>query len=214
MRREFVDLGLEFLNERSLDRLEDFDYSIVGHLKTVRTGKELEDSVLGKFSSDIEVFKGIKVIGDHEPISNQKKFIRGLKDTRDFILLQSDREDLAKPLINEELIDGLYLSFENRDSVISEGMVSLLSQTNIPVLIPFKPIIEQEGYIRSQIIRRMSDEVNKLKECGVSIVITSGANSYWNLRSPRELMSFGYVLGMTLMEAKSALTSKPLNILE
>ena len=214
MSEQYIDVGFKFLNEKSLKTLKDFGYSRIGHLRALDLSADLQSPLFDESKFNVIVDSGFMIVSNKKSISNQEKFIRKMKKYSDFILLQANNNELSKDLIRKELIDGLYLSFKERRSLISEGVVSLLSQNNIPVLIPFEPLLEQVGYVRSHIIRRMKNEVKLFKDKNVPIVITSGASSYWDLRAPRELMSFGKVLGLSLMDAKSSLTFKPLSILE
>lgn len=207
---EFVEAGINFLDSKTIKYLKDFGYSTIGYAREIETGSSQEKG----FQENNDIKVGAKVIPSDAKFSKQKNFLRQVSKENKFTLLKNGYERLNKVAINEELIDGLLLPSDDGNESLDQGTVSLLSQKDIPVLISFNCILKHKGYLRSRVLRRLKNEVKISKENNIPIVITSGSKSFWGIRPPRELISFGEVLGMSKRNSKASITFRPRNIIE
>ncbi|RLI93890.1 MAG: hypothetical protein DRO90_02915, partial [Candidatus Altiarchaeales archaeon] len=92
-----------------------------------------------------------------------------------------------------------------KNSGIDHVIARLLAEKFIAIEFNFFEILNSSGMRRSQILGRMQQNVRLARKYNVPIIITSGAIDKYDLRSPRDLMSFGKLIGMTDLEAKSSI---------
>jgi len=88
------------------------------------------------------------------------------------------------------------------------------AEKGIAVELNLSNVLNSSGRRRAEILARMAQNVRICRDAKCDLVITSGAKEKYGMRAPRDLMAFGMVLGMTLDEAKAAVSANPLKILK
>jgi len=88
------------------------------------------------------------------------------------------------------------------------------AEKGIAIEFCFANVLNSFGRRRAQIMARMMQNVKLCRLAGCSMVISSGARDKWAARAPRDLMAFGVLIGMTLTEAREAISGNPSRILE
>jgi len=116
---------------------------------------------------------------------------------------------IGSPEMHEEK-DFMHQMNSGIDYVIARAC----AEKGIAVELSFSNVLDSSGRKRSQILARMTQNVSICRDCGCDILITSGARDKYGLRSPRDLIAFGVILGMTTEEAKAAVSNSPKKILE
>lgn len=90
----------------------------------------------------------------------------------------------------------------------------LAANNNIAVELCFKELETNTGYHRAKVLTQLYTTVNLAKKYHTPLVITSGAASAMEVKSPRTLVAFGKVLGLDYQEAKACIWHIPKKILE
>jgi ribonuclease P/MRP protein subunit RPP1 len=116
---------------------------------------------------------------------------------------------IGSPEVHEEG-DFMHQMNSGVDYVIAKAC----AEKGIAVEICFANMLNSYGRRRAQVMARMSQNVSICRDCGCDIVITSGAKDKFGLRAPRDLVSFGIVLGMRPEEALKAVSENPAKILK
>lgn len=88
------------------------------------------------------------------------------------------------------------------------------AEKGIAVELNFSNVLDAHGRKRAQVMARMAQNVRICRDAGCDMVVTSGARDEYGLRAPRDLMAFGILLGMSLEEAKAAVSANPAKILK
>ncbi|MEK6952336.1 MAG: RNase P subunit p30 family protein [Nanoarchaeota archaeon] len=91
----------------------------------------------------------------------------------------------------------------SRDSGLNQVLCKLARKNEITVGFNFNDILKSRN--RSLILGKMIQNVELCRKYNVKMVILSGAKNRYELRSAKDLVSFGRVIGMTPGEAKKAL---------
>jgi len=115
---------------------------------------------------------------------------------------------IGSPEMHEDK-DFMHQQNSGIDYVIARGC----AEKGIAIEFNFSNVLNANGRKRAQILSRMAQNVFICRGTKCDMVITSGAKDKFGLRSPRELIAFGVILGMTLDEAKAAVSLNPCEIL-
>ncbi len=118
--------------------------------------------------------------------------------------------DLVSPLEDHSSPDFMHYKNSGLDYQIARNC----AERGIALELNISKILYSHGRKRAQIMARMSQNIQICRDTGCDIVITSGASDLYTLRSPRDLLAIGVLLGMAPAEAKAALTSVPARILK
>ncbi|MBI2499225.1 hypothetical protein HYV88_03195 [Candidatus Woesearchaeota archaeon] len=91
----------------------------------------------------------------------------------------------------------------SRDSGLNQVLCELARKNDIVIGFNFNDVLKSKN--RSVILGKMMQNVALCRKYKVKMVILSGAKDRYELRSTKDLASFGRVMGMTPGEAKKAL---------
>lgn len=92
----------------------------------------------------------------------------------------------------------------SRNSGLNQVLCKLAKKNKIAIGFNFREVLRSKN--RGIILGRMMQNVRLCKKYGVKMVIFSGAKNELELKSAKDLVSFGVVLGMTPKDAKLALS--------
>lgn len=79
--------------------------------------------------------------------------------------------------------------------------------------IPIKPLIESVGTARAELISKIRFFLKLCNKYSVSYVITSRAECEYEIKTPRELITIGEILGLEHEQAIRAISAIPENII-
>ena len=91
-------------------------------------------------------------------------------------------------------------------SKIDYVMVKLAKEKNVAIAFELGLLLQSSGVERSRIFSRMLEVSKIVRNFSAPFVLTSGAMSGWDLRSPSELTAFGRVLGFEEPRIKDSLS--------
>ncbi|MBU6997250.1 MAG: hypothetical protein HXS41_03260 [Theionarchaea archaeon] len=90
----------------------------------------------------------------------------------------------------------------------------LAAEDHIAIELCFADVLFTRGYLRAQVLRRLSTTVRLSKKYHAPLIITSGASCEREVVTPRTLVAFGRILGMEYNEAKASIWNIPGKVLE
>jgi RNase P/RNase MRP subunit p30 len=90
----------------------------------------------------------------------------------------------------------------------------LAAEHTIAVELCLKDVETTFGYMRARILTHLQATIRLAKRYHACLVITSGASCAAEVKSPRQLVAFGKVLGLDYPEAKAAIYNIPKIVLE
>ncbi len=94
----------------------------------------------------------------------------------------------------------------SRNSGLNDVLCKLARKSNVAVGFSFCDVLNAHGVERALIIGRMMQNVSLCRKFKVPMVLGSFAFDKFEMKQPRELISFALVIGMNPGEAKSALS--------
>jgi len=115
---------------------------------------------------------------------------------------------IGSPELHEEK-DFMHQMNSGIDFVIAKAC----AEKGIAIEFNFADVLNSSGRKRSQLLARMMQNIMISKDCGCGMVLTSGSKDEFGLRSPRDLIAFGMVIGMSLEEATAAVSRTPSSII-
>lgn len=90
-----------------------------------------------------------------------------------------------------------------RNSGLNQVLCKIAKKNNIALGISFSQILNSKK--RGQEIGRIMQNIKFCQKYGVKIVLGTFAEKKWELRTPKDLISYGLLLGMNPKEAKQSL---------
>lgn len=103
--------------------------------------------------------------------------------------------------------------FGRKDPGFDHTLAGMAARRGVAIGFSLSPLLNANPYGRAQILRFMMKTWQLVKKYRVPRFITSSAESRWEVRGPRDLMSLGINLGMEIPEARASLNFYPRKIL-
>ncbi|MBP1911965.1 Ribonuclease P protein component 3 [Thermococcus stetteri] len=104
--------------------------------------------------------------------------------------------------------------FGRKDPGFDHTLAGMAARRGVAIGFSLSPLLNANPYSRAQVLRFMMKTWQLVKKYRVPRFITSSAESRWEVRGPRDLMSLGINLGMEIPEARASLNFYPRKILK
>jgi ribonuclease P/MRP protein subunit RPP1 len=115
----------------------------------------------------------------------------------------------------EAKVDALISPWLGRkDYGFDHTLAGMASRRDVAVGFSLSPLLRANPYERALTLRFMAKVWELTRKYRVPRFITSSAESKWEVRSPRDLMSLGINIGMDVPEARASLNFHPRRILQ
>lgn len=99
--------------------------------------------------------------------------------------------------------------FGRKDSGLDHVLARLAAKNGVAIGFSLAPLLRANPYERAAMLREMMRNWHLIEKYRAPRFITSSAETRWDVRDPRDLVSFGVALGMDLPQAKASLTVFP-----
>lgn len=86
--------------------------------------------------------------------------------------------------------------------------------SNIALEINLKDILEIYGMKRANLISKIKFDLRMARKYNTPLIVTTGASSIYEMRSPKQLIAFAECIGFTREDAKKAVLKTPKEIVE
>ncbi|ASI99973.1 Ribonuclease P protein component 3 [Thermococcus celer] len=100
-----------------------------------------------------------------------------------------------------------------KDPGFDHVLARIAARKGVAIGFSLSPLLNASPYERVQLLRFMAKAWRLVDKYSVPRFITSSAETRWEVRSPRDLMSLGINLGMGMPQAKASLNFHPRRIL-
>lgn len=157
-----------------------------------------------------------------EATSKQELRKKVRESEADFIILKKAPNEIVQYAIQEGVVDcvtGLekgkqHVPLLYRNPGFNQVMAKAAAENQVAIDFNFRNIRKTEGEKRSRLLARMKQNLKICKKYGSPIILSSGAETKWEMVPAYDLVGFGQVLGLTKGEAKKALNEFQQNFLE
>ncbi len=164
--------------------------------------------------SELPKIEGIDLIScaiiKADNASDVDAIARKIRNKVDVLMVHGGDYDVNRAACESPLIDVLcHPELGRKDSGFDHICARAAAENKVSVEINFREILESYKRKRIYVFSAIRKNVKLAKKYGARVVTTSGAVSKWGLRSPRDLTSFAYLLGLDLGEAITTTSTVP-----
>ena len=104
--------------------------------------------------------------------------------------------------------------YGRKDSGFDHVLARLAAKNNVAIGFSLAPLLKATPYERANILKFMMKNWQLVEKYKAPRFLTSSAESKWEVRSPRDLMSLGISIGMEIPQAKASLSFYPERMLK
>ncbi len=102
-------------------------------------------------------------------------------------------------------IDLLTLTVNEKVQGLKSTTARLAAGADVALEIPIRPILVSSGFERSRILKIYREATSIALDAGMQVVLSSGARSYIEMRSPRAMEFVGTVIGLDRRYSREAM---------
>ena len=160
---------------------------------------------------DFEVFKGIELVASNP--SKLHGLIGKYRKKVDVLIVHGGSESINRAAVENSNVDILAHPQTSKDSGLNHVLAKSASANNVAIEFNLDAIIRGRGGRRVHSISHFRKNLAIARKYDVSMILTSNAHSYFDLRAPREMIAIAGLFGMTEEEAISALSKTPAEVI-
>ncbi|WP_324735475.1 Ribonuclease P protein component 3 [Thermococcus sp. SY098] len=149
-------------------------------------------------------------------ITNKPSLIRELKNRnlRALIYVQGGNMKINRFAL-EIGVDALISpEFGRKDNGFDHVLAKIAAKNDVAIGFSISQLLKANLYGRANILRFMMKNWQLVDKYRVPRFLTSSAESKWEVRAPRDLMSLGVVIGMEISQAKASVGFYPERIVK
>jgi len=154
------------------------------------------------FIRGVEVVMGIEVVAENAKVLHSRA--RSAKTRYPFVAVHGGSEEVNRAACEDPSVDLLVHPEEGRKA-LGIAMIKAARDNDVAIGFDLSPMIRLRGASRSRWMGLALRNLALMRKFEVPAVITSGAMSHLDLRTPRDLISLAEVVGFEASEAKEAL---------
>ncbi|MBW6462388.1 MAG: PHP domain-containing protein [DPANN group archaeon] len=171
----------------------------------------LRDEII-KHKTDIKIYTGIEVSTDDPEIMRLQ--VKKLRDTADIIIVSGGNPKINRVAVENPRVDILaHPELGRKDSGLDNVMAKLATENGVAIELNFKYVLNSYRKVRSHLLSHMRTNVVLAKKYKTPLVITSGAESIFDMRAGRELASIGSLIDLELAQSLDCISQIPENII-
>jgi ribonuclease P/MRP protein subunit RPP1 len=164
-------------------------------------------------SAGISTFEGVKIRAKNP--EDLKRKIQKFRKKTDVLLVHGGDLKINRAAVEDPRVDVLAHPYQGRrDSGFNHVLARKAAENNVAVEINLGYFLRNRNHRRQKILAQFRELVKLKSKFDFSLVITSGARSLYDLRSPRDLMALSNCFGMDRETSLSALSTVPEAITE
>ncbi len=152
------------------------------------------------------VISGIEIVADK--ISGLKKKIEIYRPKVDVLLVHGGDPKINRAAVENSEVDIL----AHPSHYFNHVLAKFAAENEVAIEFNLDEIIYTRGVPRVRALSAFQRNLKIARKFDVSMTITSGARSQYDLRAPRELIALAGLFGMSESEAVGALSETPWNI--
>jgi len=154
-----------------------------------------------KKTKDFDLVNGIEM--------NTRKHLNIVKSIRrevELIVFKGGDIELNRAIVEVPEIDVLKAPWTERNCGLDSTIVKLAKKNNVAIEFNLNELIYSYKTSRSSLLSKLLEASKLIRKYKAPFILTSGAQSAYDLRSPYDLLSFGKVLGFQDPEIKKAMS--------
>jgi len=159
------------------------------------------------------ILKGVEIKAKNP--EDLKKKVNKFRKEIDVILVQGGNLKINRAATEDPRVDILCYPYRNRiDSGINHVLAAKAAENRVAIEINLKYLLINRLNQRHRILNQFQQIVKLHRKFKFPTIITSNANSIYDLHSPRDVIALAACFGMTSEEASEAISVIPQEIIE
>jgi len=159
-----------------------------------------------KSVSRADVALGIELQGGPNEI---QKLAKSVRRQHELILVRGGTEEINRAALETPEVDILVNpNLGNGECGINHILARLGAKNRVAVCFELREIIQSYKKTRSQLLTSYLETARFVRKYKCPFVLSAGAASEWDMRSPSELIAFGKFLGFRENECRRALSGE------
>lgn len=179
-------------------------------LDAVDSIKDLEEikKEVKSVESNVNVLVGVDIKAQNQ--NDLHKKINRFRDVVDLLAVSGGELEINRSAVESPKVDLLiHPELKRKDSGMDYVMMKLASENKVAIELNFREYLHSYRRIRSYVLAHMSHNVMLAQKYRAHVVVTSGAESIWDMRAGRELASLAYMTGLDREKAVWAVSEVP-----
>lgn len=219
---KFYDLHIQSnlsSGESSIEQIVDFakklGYSGIAICDNYQGPEKINElkNEINKIETDLEVYPGVNI--QAKDVNQLREIISKVRERVHVVVVSGGDYSINRAACEDPRVDILaHPELGRMDSGLDEPSLNAAAQNNVAIQLNFREVLYNFRKPRSYILNHISKNINLCNHFRTPVVFCSGAQSIWDMRNPRELISIANVLGMELGKAFASVTSVPQEIIE
>ena len=172
---------------------------------------ELKNEI-DKYKTYLEVYLGVKIQAKN--VTELKEVISKVREKVMIVAVSGGDYTINRAACEDPRVDILsHPELGRYDNGLDEPCLQLATQNNVAIEINFREILNSFRKPRSYILDHIAQNIRLCNHFRTPMVICSGAQTVWDIRAPRDLISIANVLEMDIGKAFLSMSSVPLEII-
>lgn len=169
-------------------------------------------SEIEKVKTDLEVYAGVKI--QAKTVNELKEILNKVREKTLIVTVSGGDYMINRAACEDPRVDILlHPEFGRYDSGLDEPCLQSAAQNNVAIEVNFREIMNSFRRPRSYLLNHMTQNIKLCEHFKTPVIICSGSESVWDMRTPRDLISIANVLGMDIGKAFLSMSSVPLEMI-
>lgn len=159
-----------------------------------------------KKNSAIDLFSGVEIHAERK--GDVKRGIDKFRKKVDLILVHAQDPRAMRTASENKKVDVIAHAF------LDQTAAREARKNGVAVEINFRDFLGTYGMKRAIFLSKLSFNLNLARKYKIPVVLTTGAHSIYDMRSPNQITALAECIGLTPVEAKKGITEVPRKIVE
>lgn len=178
---------------------------------TLNNGEISYGDVLGDHSTTI--YSGT-LIQSRNPEDMKQKVKKSRKNS-DVLMVRGGDQKINRAACEDPQVDVLSKPYFNRrDCGINHVMARKAAENDVAIELSIKHLTRTSSYLQYKVLTHFREILKLKRKYEFPLIMTSEAESIYDLHAPRDLVALAQCFGMHQEEAEDAVSGTPLNIIE
>jgi ribonuclease P/MRP protein subunit RPP1 len=162
-------------------------------------------------TNEFEIFRGIELVEENP--SKLHGLIGKFRKSVDVLIVHGGSESVNRAALENPRVDILNHPAFDKSSGLNQVLAKAAAESDVAIGLTLRPLLHSRGSRRIRLLSDLRENLDLARKYDVSIVLSSGAMSCFDLRSPMETLALAEVCGLEEEEAFEALTVVPESII-
>ncbi len=166
---------------------------------------------VSSLTNGFEVFNGIELVEENP--SKLHGLIGKFRKSVDVLIVHGGSETINRAALENQRVDILNHPAFDKSSGLNQVLAKAAAENDVAIGLTLRPILYSRGPRRVRLLSDLKANLDLARKYDVSIILSSGAMSCFDLRSPMETLALAEVCGLEENEALEAMTIVPERII-